>query len=79
MRNAYKSFVRKLNERDRLEKLGVDGRILLNSLLKKQCVSVRTGFIWLRTGSSGGLLCPQAKRNDRTASKHVAMGGGAIG
>jgi len=38
----------------RLGDAGVDGRIILEWILK--IVRTWTGFIWLRTGSSGGLL-----------------------
>jgi hypothetical protein len=38
------------------EDLGVDGRIILEYTLKKQFGSMRTGFIWLRIGTSGGML-----------------------
>jgi hypothetical protein len=39
-----------------LEYLDVDGKIILKSILKKYSVSVWTGLIWLRTGTSGSLL-----------------------
>jgi hypothetical protein len=35
---------------------GLDGRLILIRILNKQDMMVRTGFIWLWTGSSGGLL-----------------------
>jgi len=37
-----------------LENIGVDGDI--KRVLRKYDAKVWTGFIWLRTGSSGGLL-----------------------
>jgi hypothetical protein len=45
-----------LKERDLLEDLGIDGRIILNWILGKQGKRVWTGFIWLRTGTSDGFL-----------------------
>jgi hypothetical protein len=52
MRNAYKILVGNLNEKDHSENLGVDGKIVLEWILRK----VWVGFIWLRTETSGGLL-----------------------
>jgi hypothetical protein len=45
-----------LNGRDHLEDLAVDGKIILEWILKKQVGRVWTGFIWLRIGTSGGVL-----------------------
>jgi len=56
MRNAYKSLVRKLKERDHAEDLGVDVRIILEWILGKQGREGWTGFIWLRIGNGAGLL-----------------------
>jgi hypothetical protein len=36
--------------------LSIDGRIILEWILEKQSGKVCTGFIWLRKGTSGGLL-----------------------
>jgi hypothetical protein len=53
MRNAYKIFL-SLKGRDHLADLGVDERITLIWILKKQDVTVWAGFMWLRTGTRGG-------------------------
>jgi hypothetical protein len=45
-----------LNGRDHLNDLGVDGRVILKWALKDKGRRVRTGFIELRIGSSGGLM-----------------------
>jgi hypothetical protein len=42
--------------RDFSEDLEVDERIILEWILGKQGGKVWTGFIWLRIGTSGGLL-----------------------
>jgi hypothetical protein len=34
----------------------VDGRIILKLILEKQVRKAWTGYIWLRTGTSGGFL-----------------------
>jgi hypothetical protein len=40
-----------------LEELGIDGRIILKwKELRKQDVRMWTGFVWLRIGSTGGIL-----------------------
>jgi hypothetical protein len=43
-------------EKKQLGRIGLDGRIILKIILKKYDVMVWTGFIWLRVGTSGGLL-----------------------
>jgi uncharacterized protein (UPF0128 family) len=43
-----------LDERDSLEVLGVDERIILKRIWKKQDGMAWTGLIWLRTWTSGG-------------------------
>jgi hypothetical protein len=48
--------VGKSEKRDHSEDLGVDGRIILELILWKWGGNVRTGCIWLRTGTSSGLL-----------------------
>jgi hypothetical protein len=41
-----------VKEIDHLEKLVVDGRIILKYNLKKSAWKVWTGFVWLRIGTS---------------------------
>jgi cation transporter-like permease len=55
-RTTTKMLVGKPERRDNLGDLRVDGMILLSSILKKICVRILAGFIWLGIGSSGGLL-----------------------
>jgi hypothetical protein len=45
-----------LKGRDHLEDLGVEGKILLERILGTLGGKVLAGCIWLRTGTSGGLL-----------------------
>jgi hypothetical protein len=45
-----------LKGRDYLENLGTDKRKILEWMLGKYGGKVWTGFIWLRIGTSGGLL-----------------------
>jgi hypothetical protein len=57
MRNAYNFFfLKSLEGRNLLEGIGVDGRVILKLVLKKLGGRVWTGFIWLRLGTSGGIL-----------------------
>jgi hypothetical protein len=53
---AYKILYGKLKTNRSLWRVGVDGRILLKCILKKQGVDVWTGFNWLKTRTDGGLL-----------------------
>ena len=45
-----------LKEIDRLEDKGVDGKIKLNWMIRKQVRQAGTGLMWLRKGASVGLL-----------------------
>jgi hypothetical protein len=45
-----------LKGRDHSEDLGVDGKIILEWISEKYGGKVWTGCIWLRIGTSGGLL-----------------------
>jgi hypothetical protein len=38
------------------EDLGLDERMILKSMLEKQCSMLWTGFFWLRMGTAGGFL-----------------------
>jgi len=53
-----------LNERGHLEDIRLDGRIILKYILKKCCGMAWTGFIWPRTGASGGILWTQFTSNE---------------
>jgi hypothetical protein len=45
-----------LKGRDHSEELGVNGEIILEWILEKHPENIWTGFIWLRIGTSGGML-----------------------
>jgi hypothetical protein len=45
-----------LKGRDHSEYLGIDGKIILEWILGKKGGKLWTGCIWLRIGTSGGLL-----------------------
>ena len=44
-----------MRERDRFEDPVIEGRIILKQIFKKWD-EIRTGLIWLRIGTRGGLL-----------------------
>jgi hypothetical protein len=56
-RGTYKVLVRKPEEIDHLEDVGVDGRMILKSILKKSFARSWIGLVWFRIGTSGGLMC----------------------
>jgi hypothetical protein len=56
MRNEYSISVRKSEKKDQLEDLDLDGWLILEWTLRKWGRKLRTEFIFLRTGTSDGLL-----------------------
>jgi hypothetical protein len=61
-RGVYRVLVGNLREIDHLEDPGVDGRIILRRIFSKWDVGLRTGSIWLRTGTGGGLSHSPGKK-----------------
>jgi hypothetical protein len=51
-----KFLLESLKGRDHLEDTGVDGRRILKWISRKWGFKVWLGFIWFKTGTSGGLL-----------------------
>jgi hypothetical protein len=49
-------LIRKPEGKTPLEDLGIDGRIILERILKKQVGRVWSGSIWLRMWNNGGFL-----------------------
>jgi hypothetical protein len=49
-------WLENLKGRDHLKDLGIDSKIILEQILGKRGWGVWTGFMWLRIGTSGGLL-----------------------
>jgi hypothetical protein len=56
MRGAYRASGGDLRERDNLEDLCIDWKIILKSIFKNWDGEVWTGFIWLRIGAGGELF-----------------------
>jgi hypothetical protein len=57
MRKAYTQFsLENMMVRQNLEDLRVDGKIILNYIVKKQDGKVCSDLIWPRTGKNGRLL-----------------------
>jgi hypothetical protein len=53
---AHKGFWQgNLRDKDHLEDIGIDGRVMLEPILKKSVGSVWTGLISHRMGTNGGL------------------------
>ena len=51
---CIQGFGGEASERDHLEDLDLDGRIILRRIFMKWNVQVWTGLIWLRIGTAGG-------------------------
>jgi hypothetical protein len=56
MRNVYKVLVRKLEGHFHLEDILVGREIILKLILRKEAVTMWSGFIWLRITINGGML-----------------------
>jgi hypothetical protein len=54
-KNVY-ILVSKAEKTGHFGDLGLDGRIILNCILKEYSLGVWIGFFWVRIDSSGGLL-----------------------
>jgi hypothetical protein len=57
--NVCRILVESQKVRDHWEDLDVGDCIILKCILERYVGMVWTGLIWLRTGTSGGLLCTQ--------------------
>jgi hypothetical protein len=56
-RNANNTlFQEDLKERYQTEDRGINGKIILDWIFRKYGRTLWTGFIWLTTGASGGIL-----------------------
>ena len=51
--NMHTGFLENVKDSEQWEELGIDGRTVLEWILKKMDRSVWTGFIWLRIGTNG--------------------------
>ena len=56
-RGTCKVLVGKPEEIDHLGDVGVDGRVILKSILKKSFARTWIGLVWLRIGTGGRLMC----------------------
>jgi len=56
MYGESRNGVGNLREGGHFEHIGIDGRIILKLISKKSVGSTWTGFMWLRIGTSGGIL-----------------------
>jgi len=54
LERCIQGFGEELKERDHLEDLGLDGRIILKLVFKKWGGEAWTKLIWLRIGTGGG-------------------------
>jgi hypothetical protein len=54
--NAYRVWSEYLKKRGHLQDLGLDWRIILKWILKKQDGTKQIGFMWCRRRASGGVL-----------------------
>jgi len=55
-RSAYKILVGSPKRRDHSKNLGIEGKIILKWMLGKEGGKMRTGYMWLRIETIGGLL-----------------------
>jgi hypothetical protein len=53
---ACRGIVGNIKERDHLEGLVIDGRIILKWIFKKWVWEIWTGLIWIRIRTGGGRL-----------------------
>jgi hypothetical protein len=56
MSNADKILVESPKGKNYMREQGVNWRTMLRWILRKQDMKVQNGFMWLRIGTSGGLL-----------------------
>jgi hypothetical protein len=66
-------LVGKYEERDHLEDVGLDVKIMLlvERILKKSVERVWSGMIWLKIGTSGGFLCRRYKTSCSTKMRGI--------